>query len=224
MPAKSKPKPKSTAAQAVQSAGPGMMFSKGSFFSPKRGIDGGKVPVVAGLARPIIVHPKPTAASSLSSAGPGMMFSKESFFVPKRGPDGGKVALPKVEDKPAFGNRFPTFGFQPQRHFVRDKDTGDAYAEWIDGEAVCIHTGEVLFRSRRTEDEFAFARDDSVMAFKPDYSVPKQRHPNDYSYSTNEILESGFITIDDFKAPNGAAIRLADYDAFLERKKKEMMV
>ena len=224
-----KPKPKSKANAAVQSAGPGMMFSKDSFFAPKRGPDGGKVPVLSSAldVRPASTKPPSKNAASVSSAGPGMMFSKTSFFIPKRGPDGGKVALPKVvEAKPAFGApRFPTSGFQPQRHFVRDKDTGDAYAEWINGEAVCIHTGEVLFRSRRAQqgdDEYAYVQTESAaVLFKPDYSVPKQRHPNDYSYSTDEILASGFITVDDFKEPNGAAIRLADYDAFLKQKKKK---
>ncbi len=43
-----------------------------------------------------------------------------------------------------------------------------------------------------------------------DYSVPKQRHPNDFSVSTEDMLASGFMTLDAFKAPNGTVVRLRD--------------
>lgn len=33
------------------------------------------------------------------------------------------------------------------------------------------------------------------------------------------MLASGFITLDAFKAPDGAAVRLADYERYLEEKK-----
>ena len=176
------------------------------------------------MAPPKLKKPKPKpkpAPKPVQSAGVGMMFSKDSFFIPKRGPDGGKVAIPKVEEVQPFGNnRFPS-KFQPQRHFIYDKVTNEAYAEWVDGSAVCIHTGNVLFRSRRVEQDDGFMQEDNGFAFKPDYSAPKQQHPNDYSISTNEILASGFITVHDFKEPNGAAIRLVDYEAYLKTKKEQ---
>jgi hypothetical protein len=163
--------------------------------------------------------PKQIPLPLAQSAGPGMMFSKPSFFLPKRGPGGGKVAVPKVEEKPAFNFNHSSSQFQPQRRFVYDKLTGEAYAEWMNGVAVCIHTGQELFRSRRIENSEAEDGGGEGFVQQPfDYSVPKQRHPNDYSIITDEILASGFITLDDFKAPNGAAIRLRDYEAFLLRK------
>jgi hypothetical protein len=178
-------------------------------------------------AKKAVSAPKPPP---VQSAGPGMMFSRESFFLPKRGPDGGKVAIPvKAENAAAPGDSrfFSRSSFQQQRHFVRDKVTGEPYAEWVNGVAVCIHTGQELFRSRRCYqeggnstgqygDDESFGGAGGCAAARPfDYSVPKQRHPNDYSVSTDEILASGFITEDDFKAPDGAAIRLADYEAYV---------
>ncbi len=153
-----------------------------------------------------------------SAAGPGMMFSKKSFFIPNRGPDGGKVPIPEVVPPPVNGFQ-PFQRFEPVRRFVYDKSTGEAYAEWINNVAVCIHTGEELFRSNRySQQENDWAEGDLSFEVKFDYSVPPQRHPNDFSVSTIEMLESGFISLGDFKAPNGAAVRLVDYERFLAEK------
>jgi len=163
------------------------------------------------------------AAVPVQSAGPGMIFSKESFFVPSRGPNGGKVAAPVVPVAPTSqtnGGRFAQF--EPQRRYVYDKTTGEAYAEWINGVAVCIHTGQELFRSRGYQrDEISFCAGEGGKVEPFDYSVPKQRHPNDYSISTDDMIASGFLTLDAFKLPNGAAVRLVDYESYLKRKKED---
>ena len=163
---------------------------------------------------------KKSQAVPVQSAGPGMMFSKGSFFIPNRGPNGGKVSIPTPPVLPVsqYGNNGNRFQFTPQRRFVYEQGTGIAYAEWIDGVAVCVHTGQELFRSRGAVDE-SFACGSGGGSMQPhDYSVPKQRHPNDYSVSTDEMLASGFITLEDFKTSNGAAVRLVDYESFLKRK------
>jgi hypothetical protein len=152
-------------------------------------------------------------AVPVQSAGPGMMFSKGSFFVPCRGPNGGKVAIPVPATVP--DDRYNRQPFVPQRRFVYDKSTGEAYAEWIDGVAVCVNTGQELFRSRTFRD------DESTPAPSFDFSVPRQLHPNDFSIGTEDVVASGFLTLADFKAPNGAAIRLEDYELYLKRKAEE---
>ena len=174
---------------------------------------------------PPIAKPKPKPKPKpppVQSAGPGMMFSKKSFFLPNRGPGGGKVEIPKqIEALPTSNQqRF----FQPQRRFIYDKVTGEAYAEWINEAAVCIHTGQELFRSRRYEgggdDDGLGGHAGPDVEQRFDYSAPKQRHPNDYSVFTEDIIASGFITLDAFKAPDGAAVRLRDYEAFLQSQKE----
>jgi hypothetical protein len=151
------------------------------------------------------------------------MFSRASFFLPKRGTDGGKVPAPVPSALPSpFERRF----FEPMRRYIRDRETGEPYAEWIGESAVCLVTGQELFRSRRSrmneDDEFAAAFEGGEASggvqMRLDYSVPKQRHPNDYSVSTEDMLASGFITLDAFREPNGAAVRLRDYEAFLKEK------
>ena len=168
---------------------------------------------------------KPPLAS-VQSAGPGLMFSRTSFFLPNRGTDGGKVPAPVVVSS-ALPSPFER-RFEPMRRFIRDRETGEPYAEWIGESAVCLSTGQELFRSRRSrlneEDEFAAAFEGGEasggMQVRLDYSVPKQRHPNDYSVSTEDMLASGFITLDAFREPNGAAVRLRDYEAFLKEKEE----
>ena len=162
---------------------------------------------------------KRTPPVPVQSAGPGMMFSKGSFFIPNRGPNGGKVSIPLAPVLPVsqYGNNDNRFQFTPQRRFVYEQGTGVAYAEWINGVAVCVHTGQELFRSRSFAADLDESAGSGVMQ-APDYSVPKQLHPNDFSVSTDEMLASGFITLEDFKAPNGAAVRLVDYEIFLKRK------
>lgn len=162
------------------------------------------------VKRPAVAKAKKKVVIALvQSAGPGMMFTKDSFFVPSRGLNGGKVAVPVPVDEQPMQYR----PFVQQRRFLHDKETGEAYAEWVNNVAVCIHTGEELFRSRTCqEDECGYNEQQPF-----DYSVPKQQHPNDYSISTDDIVASGFLTLGDFKMPNGAAIRLADYERHLKR-------
>jgi hypothetical protein len=198
-----------------QSTGDGVMFSKQSFFLPNRGLDGGKISVAV-VQQPFNNHKPQVKKTVVQPAGPGMMFSKQSFFLPGRGVDGGKVPVPvaQVEQQQSVGFK----KFEPQRRFVYDKVTGVEYAEWINGVAYCLNTGEELFRSRNATGEEASSSGQD----KPfDFSVPKQRHPNDYSIDTNDILASGFLSLSDFKAPNGAAIRLIDYENYLKRERED---
>ena len=166
---------------------------------------------------------KKAAKPAVQSAGPGMVFSKQSFFIPNRGPNGGRVAAPVAPVAPVVKPNSNGFArFEPKRRYVYDKVTGEAYAEWIDNVAVCIHTGQELFRSRAAKSEdFSLSSGGGAVAPPLDFSVPKQRHPNDYSISTDDMIASGFLSLDAFKAPDGAAVRLKDYELYLERKREE---
>ena len=162
---------------------------------------------------------KKVAMSAVQPAGPGLVFSKQSFFLPSRGPNGGKVSAPVVPVASAFQPNFTRFPqYEKPRRFVYDKSTGEAYAEWINNVAVCVITGQELFRSR--DAPMTDGAEGGVEVPPFDYSVPKQRHPNDYSVSTDDMIASGFLSFEAFKAPDGAAVRLVDYEQYLERAKK----
>ena len=173
----------------------GMIHSKNSFFLSNRGGPDEISPVI------------PTEKKKAKVMAVEKIYSKPSFFLPSRGPDGGKVSTPSstVTPPPRVSQ------FVKQRRFLYDKDTGEPYAEWVDNVAVCVTTGEALFRSRKEEFE-------ETVSQCCDFSVPKQRHPNDFSVSTVDMVASGFLSLEDFKLPNGAAVKMVDYERFLENK------
>ena len=104
--------------------------------------------------------------------------SKQSFFIPNRG---GEKRVKKAEEvKPVEAKDEP-----PRRHFLYNKVTGEAYAEWIDGVAYCLETGREIFKSRHSlaEGERKF-----------DFS-PTTHHPNDPTIYTLDLIKAGFIDI-----------------------------
>jgi hypothetical protein len=100
-----------------------------------------------------------------------------------------------------------------QRRFIFDKNTGEPYAEWINNEACCLETGQVLFRSRSYVDPNEPVEDQTEFNFfKCDFSVPTLRRTDDPTIYTEDLLRDGVITLDDFYA-NGAALTLEQYNA-----------
>ena len=88
--------------------------------------------------------------------------------------------------------------FAPRRSFLYNKDTGEPYAEWICNEAVCLETGEVLFVSKRGDD-FGFGGSFNQDA-RFDFSPPTQAHPKDHSIASQDLIDKGLLTLDDFRA------------------------
>jgi hypothetical protein len=120
---------------------------------------------------------------------------KGSFF--KQGGSG--KAISSAAAKPVANPFFTRKQFAPRRNFLYDKFTDEPYAEWIENQAVCLETGEVLFESRSgTWDN---AR--SSAAAKFDFSPPKHKHPKDPSIASQDLIDAGVLTLDDFK--NGRA-------------------
>jgi hypothetical protein len=110
--------------------------------------------------------------------------SKQSFFLPNRG---GEKRVKVQETKPA--EQKSDDNFRPKQHFLYNKVTGEAYAEWVDGVAYCLETGREIFRSRHYAEEER----------KYDFSPPTH-HPNDPTIYTLDLVNEGFIDI--VNAPN----------------------
>ena len=88
--------------------------------------------------------------------------------------------------------------FQPRRNFLYDKITNEPYAEWIGNKAVCLETGEVLFESKKGHGEFengGFQRGN----VKFDFSPPAHMHPKDPSISSQDLIDKGILTLEDFR-------------------------
>ena len=88
---------------------------------------------------------------------------------------------------------------------------------------MCLETGEVLFVSKRGDEE-DFADDSSSFANDPfvkrfDYTPPAQKHPKDPSISSQDLVDKGILTIEDFRRGN-AALSLDAYTKYIAMAQK----
>ena len=145
---------------------------------------------------------------------------KKNFFTPRSTTH---ASAQREEEKPPTlqQQKKPHQLFTRPRRFVYDEDTGEPYAEWIDGEAICLETGEVLFQSRTRID-----RDDELSsAFqqqrvdKFDFAVPTDgsRHPLDPAICSQYIIDTGVISIDHFRTGD-AGISLQIYNELIANR------
>ena len=118
---------------------------------------------------------------------------------------GGGKAVVSAPVKPAAKPFFTRKQFTPRRSFLYDQFTDEPYAEWIGNQAVCLETGEVLFESKRGswDDGFAHFSGKSSTNVKFDFSPPRHKHPKDPSIASQDLIDAGILTLDDFR--NGKA-------------------
>ena len=151
---------------------------------------------------------------------------KETFFAPKS--SSVVVHAPKTAN-----NNKPTPAFAEQQHyhrqpmmikprrFVYDEDTGEPYAEWINGEAVCLQTGDVLFESRSlrfdADHDAAFMQQQQPLQ-KFDFTVPNKgtRHPLDPTIFSQSLIDSNVISLNDLR-DGKAGITFQVYTDFIGR-------
>ena len=129
---------------------------------------------------------------------------KETFF----NPGFRKPAKPQPPPPVAPFTRQP---YVPRRNFVYDKLTEEPYAEWVGNQALCLETGEVLFESKGRDDDDFFT---APMAPSFDFSPPKLNHPKDPTIATQDLIDAGVLTLDDFKKGN-SALSVEQYAAYV---------
>lgn len=108
----------------------------------------------------------------------------------------------------------------PRRSFLYDKHTEEPYAEWIGNEAVCLETGEVLFVSKREnneeeDDDGTFGSTTTTTYFKHDFTPPAHKHPKDPSIVSQDLIDKGILTLDDFLTGN-AGLTAEAYKKYME--------
>ena len=106
----------------------------------------------------------------------------------------------------------------PRRSFLYDKHTEEPYAEWIGNEAVCLETGEVLFVSKRgneEEDDDGTFGSTTTTYFKHDFTPPAHKHPKDPSIASQDLIDKGILTLDDFLTGN-AGLTAEAYKKYME--------
>jgi hypothetical protein len=137
---------------------------------------------------------------------PALAPPKETFFKPGFR----KAADPPAPAAPSF-TRQP---FVPRRSFLYNKETGEPYAEWVGNEALCLDTGEVIFES---SGEGYLSRVPAAVSF--DFTPPKHKNPKDPSIGTQDLIDTGVISFDDFRKGN-SALSVEKYE---EYKKKHQV-
>ena len=184
-----------------------------SFFKQQDGTDAVSKPEALNKPSDAVKPPpkkKPTPAQPPPPPPP-----KSSFFKP--GGERGSISLP-LNNVKSTSSTSTTPRFTPRRSFLYNKLTEEPYAEWIGDEAVCLETGEVLFVSKRGEDEeegfgsFVDSSDPFVKRF--DYTPPAQKHPKDPSISSQDLIDQGILTIEDFRRGN-AALSVEAYTKYM---------
>ena len=122
------------------------------------------------------------------SAPPPPLPTKASFFLPKR---------EYSDDKPAVAESAPVAVRPRFQRLLYDRETGMPYAEVINNVAMCLFSGEELFRfqSAVKDDE-----DHHTQAFSNgfDFTPPKgKRHPDDRSVDVKGLVDAGIMSNDD---------------------------
>ena len=138
---------------------------------------------------------------------------KTHFFLPKEKQEYEDISKNNALDIGQVSS------FQPHakpRRFLFDKSTGEAYAEWINDDAVCLETGDVLFSSRNKNREYDPDEMHEYRRF--DFSAPSFRRVDDPTIYTDELIEDGVLTMEDF-AVNGASLTSERMRAWLSAKK-----
>ena len=110
--------------------------------------------------------------------------TKASFFQPKR--EYCETVTVKVE---------PTVP-APRQRLLYDKETGMPFAEVIDNAAVCLHTGQELFRFKEREQR----AEEPLFAAGFDFTPPGGRkHPNERSVDVRAMVDAGILSDEDVR-------------------------
>ena len=128
--------------------------------------------------------------------------TKASFFSPKR--EFSDVPKAEVAAPPAIA---------PMRQrLLYDKETGLPSAEVINNAAVCLATGEELFRFKDRKEE-GFNDFQPAFAARFDFAPPGgKKHPGERSVDVLELVKAGILSNDD----------VASRKAFSEEQLQEM--
>lgn len=133
--------------------------------------------------------------------------AKKHFFTPRsEAPVMAPIAA-VVAEKPRV--------YQPRRRFLVDENTDVAYAEVIDGMAVCMDTGVDLFEVHRRQDD-EYTVEDAGPLFRFNYSAPSSRHPCDPTIVSQDLIDAGVLTEGSFREGK-AGLSRAEYEKWVAR-------
>ena len=111
--------------------------------------------------------------------------TKASFFQAKR--EYCEAVTVKAE---------PVASVAQRQRLLYDKETGLPFAEVIDNAAVCLHTGQELFRFKDREQRM----DEPLFASRFDFTPPGgKKHPNERSVDVRAMVDARILSDEDVR-------------------------
>ena len=121
----------------------------------------------------------------------GPVQPKQHFFTPRSQVP---PAVEQVVVKPVVVVPPPKPRFEPRPRLLFNADTDVAYAEIIDGVAICLETGQEMFEVHgRQEEEVAVVHQSRRLDFSP----PTARYPGELV--SQDLIDAGVLTENDFR-------------------------
>jgi len=106
---------------------------------------------------------------------------------------------------------------EPKRRFLYNKETNEAYAEVVDGSAICLETGEQLFRFKDSEgDKEGGGSSGFTHGVRFDFTPPGgKRHPSERFVDVPNLVKAGILSGSDVASHR--AFSDEELHAFMER-------
>jgi hypothetical protein len=152
-------------------------------------------------------------AKRKATADPGKPpLPKRHFFTPRsQVPEGETEEIPVLKiPPPVLVEVKPRF--QPRPRYLLDPDTDVAYAEIVDGVAVCLETGQDMFEVHSHDrDDYVAPAPTRKLSFAP----PTSRLPG--TIVSQDLIDAGVLTEGDFIA-GAAGLTRTQYDEWVAKK------
>ena len=155
---------------------------------------------------------KPMPAKKKAVAAPGKPpLPKRHFFTPRsQVPEGETEEIPVLKIPPPVLEEVKP-RFQPRPRYLMDPDTDVAYAEIVDGMAVCLETGQDMFEVHSHHDDYVAPAPTRKLSFAP----PTSRLA--CTIVSQDLIDAGVLTESDFIAGEAGLTR-AQYDQWVTKK------
>jgi hypothetical protein len=136
-------------------------------------------------------------------------------FAPAAAPSKKKNIIATPPIAPVHDRRTTTAAPPPPPRLLVDRDTEVAYAEVVDGVAVCLETGVELFEVHRGDAAATDGIAPRYGARRFDFSPPPTigPHPKWRDIRSQDLLDAGVLTEDDFMHGT-AGLTVAQYEAW----------
>ena len=140
---------------------------------------------------------------------PGRVVPKKHFFTPRSEvPEGEREVVQVEKVKPPVVEEMKP-RFQPRPRYLIDADTDVAYAEIVDGVAICLETGQEMFEVHSSRGD-----DESVVPMKRKFNFTSPTSRQSCTIVSQDLIDAGVLTEGHFIAGE-AGLSRAQYEGWM---------